>query len=175
MARIGQAQGKIGEYHVRIVHDCSVGDAGAVRGNYALGCEGDAQYLVRLVAVLQNKFLNFSCNLFIVIVCAAVGKREGGGRQLLAVQIDSYDMKHVFQETDSDSNLHIRDDADDLCFASACGLEISVSLDQPLLLQHIQVLADSGQPHLQVLHNLLLGGLPFPINVLIDIFLVYFL
>ena len=52
-------------------------------------------------------------------------------------------MKHLFQNTDSDRNLKVRNNPDGMCFSSAGGFKITVSFDQPLFFQQIQILADS--------------------------------
>lgn len=81
-------------------------------------------------------------------------------------------MKHIFQNADTDRNPVLRHDLDHLGFPAAGRLEKSVPRNQPLLLEHVEVLAHRGKPHRQILHNLLLRSLAMLIDVLIHTFLI---
>ena len=119
--------------------------------------------------MLCNKIPDLVSKRLIIFFGIGIGLLNGICIKSISVQIHSGDVKHVFQNADSDGDAEITDDLNGLCLSAACGFQISASVDQSLLFQKVQILADCGKSHLQILYDLHFGGLPVLINVLVNL------
>ena len=148
-----------------IADDLPEGDRAAVRGDYALDGEGDAEHLASRTHHTPREFGDEIADHIVVVAGVAVGDALAFAGDHLAVQVHRHQRDAVRAHPHADRRMRFRGEHVGLRLASAGRFRRLASSDQSLILKVTQIGGDGGQAQPEGHLQMLLGGRAMPVQM----------